>query len=214
MPTISKKASNGRSRAYHHGHLREAALASAQAILRHEGVAALSLRRVAAEVGVSPMALYNHFENRQALLEALAEAGFMALGKAILRAAPRGQPPLRRLRRGAVAYVVFAVEHRYLFELMFGGVNSALARDSPVRSAAAESFSTLRDCLADCARKKLLSVDPIAAERAIWSAAHGYAALWNSVPALMRGTPQQIATNAGRMLDALLSGIARPRAPS
>jgi AcrR family transcriptional regulator len=46
---------------------------AAQAILVSEGAAAVTMRRVADMVGVSPMAAYKHYPSRQALLEAVAD---------------------------------------------------------------------------------------------------------------------------------------------
>jgi AcrR family transcriptional regulator len=201
-------SSRRRKSAYHHGNLRDEAIAQAHAIVCAEGVAELGLRRVAAAVGVSAMALYRHFASKQGLLAAVAQAGFAELGRAIQKAAPLRQPPLDRLRNGGVAYVLFAVENRRLFELMFGGVGESLAEQGPVREAASVAFSTLVDCLADCSRAGLLKVDAVAAERAVWSAVHGYASLWNSVPELMRGTRAHVRANAHHMLTAILHGLA------
>ena len=69
-----------RARPYHHGNLRTALLAAAQQTVRERGVAALSLRELAREVGVSHGAPRRHFPDRQALLDALAEDGFERLG--------------------------------------------------------------------------------------------------------------------------------------
>lgn len=44
------------------------------AVLGEEGHEALSMRRVARELAVSPMALYNHVENRADLVDAIAES--------------------------------------------------------------------------------------------------------------------------------------------
>ncbi len=57
--------------------------------MRERGVQELSLRELAREVGVSHGAPRRHFPDRQALLDALAEAGFARLG-AELRAAVDG----------------------------------------------------------------------------------------------------------------------------
>ncbi|WP_327587943.1 TetR/AcrR family transcriptional regulator [Nonomuraea sp. NBC_00507] len=46
---------------------------AAQAILVSEGAAAVTMRRVADMVGVSPMAAYKHYPSRQALFEAVAD---------------------------------------------------------------------------------------------------------------------------------------------
>src|SRR5919106_3981679 len=76
-------------RPYHHGNLRGALLAAAERTVRERGVQELSLRELAREIGVSHGAPRRHFPDRQALLDALAEAGFARLG-AELRAAVEG----------------------------------------------------------------------------------------------------------------------------
>ncbi|MDO5494665.1 MAG: TetR family transcriptional regulator [bacterium] len=53
---------------------REDVVRGAMAVLGEEGHGALSMRRVARELGVSPMALYNHVENRADLVDAIAES--------------------------------------------------------------------------------------------------------------------------------------------
>jgi AcrR family transcriptional regulator len=50
---------------------RESVLDAASAVLEREGVDALTMRRLAAETGTTPMAFYNHFADRDAILEAL-----------------------------------------------------------------------------------------------------------------------------------------------
>ncbi|MEU7526608.1 TetR/AcrR family transcriptional regulator [Saccharothrix sp. NPDC042600] len=50
-------------------------VAAAMAILRAEGAQAVTMRRVAAEVGVTAMATYRHFPNREALLRAVVDLG-------------------------------------------------------------------------------------------------------------------------------------------
>ncbi len=64
-------------RPYHHGNLRTALLAQAEKTVRERGVQDLSLRELAREVGVSHGAPRRHFPDRQALLNALAESGFV-----------------------------------------------------------------------------------------------------------------------------------------
>ena len=50
-------------------------------LLDKEGAEAVTMRRVADAVGITPMAVYRHFANRAALLNALADEGFDDLGK-------------------------------------------------------------------------------------------------------------------------------------
>jgi AcrR family transcriptional regulator len=111
-----------KERPYHHGNLREALLEQAERTVRERGVQGVSLRELAREIGVSHGAPRRHFPDRQALLDALAEAGFARLG-AELRAAldESGEDFEARLRATATAYVRFATRDAALLELMFAG---------------------------------------------------------------------------------------------
>lgn len=53
---------------------RERILAKSVEMLDREGVAALSMRRLASEVGIEAMSLYHHFPNKQAILGGVIEA--------------------------------------------------------------------------------------------------------------------------------------------
>src|SRR4051812_49489621 len=64
---------------------------AARALLAAEGAAAVSMRRIAATIGVTPMALYRHYPNRDALLAAVADRAFAELLEQW-----RGRPPPRR----------------------------------------------------------------------------------------------------------------------
>jgi AcrR family transcriptional regulator len=110
------------ARPYHHGNLRTALLELAERTVRERGAQALSLRELARETGVSHGAPRRHFPDRQALLDALAEAGFARLG-AELRSAVEGAGEAfePRVQAGAAAYVRFATRDAALLELMFAG---------------------------------------------------------------------------------------------
>ena len=98
-----------RERPYHHGNLRTALLEQAERTVRERGAQALSLRELAREVGVSHGAPRRHFPDRQALLDALAEAGFARLGTELRRAVDgAGEDFEARMLATAAAYVRFA----------------------------------------------------------------------------------------------------------
>ena len=107
-------------RPYHHGHLRDTLLAEAERTLREQGVEQLSLRDLARQVGVSHAAPRRHFADRQALLDALAGAGFARLADEVATAIEDAGPDFRaRLRATGATYVRFATEDPALMELMF-----------------------------------------------------------------------------------------------
>jgi len=60
---------------YHHGNLRRSLLDKGLELLESRENAEISLRELAREVGVSTNAAYRHFENKDALMVALAVEG-------------------------------------------------------------------------------------------------------------------------------------------
>src|SRR5688500_9954605 len=114
----------GRTRAYHHGDLRRALLDAALAILRTEGLDALTLRAAARATGVSQTAPYRHFSDRTALLAGVAEDGFRRLRPRMQRAASAPPPPgstaRRTLQALAIEYFRFALDHPAEYRLMLG----------------------------------------------------------------------------------------------
>jgi AcrR family transcriptional regulator len=138
-------------RPYHHGNLRTALLQQAERTVRERGVQDLSLRELARDVGVSHAAPRRHFPDRQALLDALAQAGFARLDSE-LRAArdSAGSDFQPRLRATAAAYIRFAIGDPALLELMFSGKHrEAAATDQPqaqsgaLQAAAERAFSVM-----------------------------------------------------------------------
>lgn len=106
-------------RPYHHGDLRAVLLANAERALAERGQAALSLRELAREAGVSHAAPGRHFRDKQALLDALALSGFERLTGRLEEASPDGGDARSRILALARAYVGFAREHAALLDLMY-----------------------------------------------------------------------------------------------
>lgn len=104
---------------YHKGNVRERLISVAEHVLQEEGIAALSLRRVAREVGVAPSAVYNHFKNREALLVAVAADGYRQLAALELAAYAGKQQEEAVLKGMARDYMHFAVANPNLYRLMF-----------------------------------------------------------------------------------------------
>ncbi|MBK6813759.1 MAG: TetR/AcrR family transcriptional regulator [Sandaracinaceae bacterium] len=104
---------------YHHGDLRNELLTAAVDVARERGIEGLSLRECARRAGVSHAAPYRHFEDKNALLLALADQGFTWLTAAGQRAMEGLDDPRARLDAYGVAYVRFAVTHPIHFRLMF-----------------------------------------------------------------------------------------------
>jgi AcrR family transcriptional regulator len=133
-------------RPYHHGNLRTALLAQAERTVRERGVQDLSLRQLAREVGVSHGAPRRHFPDRQALLDAVAEAGFARLGIELQTAVTgAGENFQARLRATAAAYVRFATRDAALLELMFAGKHRE--ESGTLNEAADRAFSVMLELI-------------------------------------------------------------------
>jgi len=103
---------------YHHGDLRRALLDAAEAMVAEHGIAAVTMSAVARRAGVSTGAPYRHFEDRVALLRALAQRGRRAVAQRMEGASQGAPEPLEGFRRAGIEYVRFAVEHPALFRVM------------------------------------------------------------------------------------------------
>jgi AcrR family transcriptional regulator len=164
---------------YHHGNLREALVAAALDILEGEGLEALSLRKVAARVGVSHAAPAHHFPTMRDLLTGLASAGFIRFDAAMREERNRSAAdPAAQMRAAELGYVTFATSNPALFRLMFTTplinwedpelhlpARAAQAQLSAICAPAAASLGL------DTPEKRLVL------ERLVWSQIHGQAHL-------------------------------------
>ena len=106
---------------YHHPDLRSDLISKGLALISAEGIGALSLRRLAAECGVSHAAPYKHFKNKDDLLSAIndhAEARFAAYLQAALDALPQADAQTRLIVLGK-HYIQFMQENPHEFHFLF-----------------------------------------------------------------------------------------------
>ena len=92
-------------------------LSAAKAVLEHEGIDGLTIRRVAQRAELSPMALYRHFADKDALLNALMEDGIAAWEKIVVGI--RARDPLEWLEALGEAYLDFALTQPHRFDAAF-----------------------------------------------------------------------------------------------
>jgi AcrR family transcriptional regulator len=157
---------------------RDRILVSAERIYRKEGLAGLSLRAVARDVGITPMAIYRHFRDKDALVEALVASGFAAW-EVKLAVAVRTRTPLKVIERSLLAYGDFALEEPRRFELMFLTPRRAIPT-APASLASSPSPSATK--LIKAVQRAIEAGDiakgnPAGTLLLCWSAMHGMVAL-------------------------------------
>lgn len=168
---------------YHHGNLEAALIATATTMVRAHGAEHLSLRAVAAEVGVSPSAAYHYYPDKdslisgvgQALFESLADMQEAALSRFPANSAKGARARFRALGR---AYCDWARAEPNLFRLMFGGFCSLDFSDAQIKRQETRAWNLLCECLDDLQRHGAidLKIRPFG-EILAWSTVHGATSL-------------------------------------
>jgi len=198
----SKKADK---KSYHHGDLRAALVVAAAKLLREEGEGALSMRRLATEVGVSRTAAYHHFKDKQDLLSAIAESGFERCLAAMRKvfAGEDSQPSEEIFRQFAQAYLEFAVGNPEYYNLMFGGQlwqPGETSESLTEKGHAFFRFYTERLKTWQAAGLISADIDPVRQNQVTMSALHGMARLSIDGIYVDRSTVASIADSAAGML--------------
>ncbi len=129
---------------YHHGNLREVLLDTTLVMLEEGGIQSLSLRKLAARAGVSHNAPYMHFKDKEALLAAVAEQGFIQLSERLQTAVSQaGEQWIDQLHAGCYAYVELGLKSESLLQVMIRPFS--IETYPTLSNAAHSSFEQLRE---------------------------------------------------------------------
>jgi AcrR family transcriptional regulator len=162
---------------YHHGDLKAALIEAGLAELEEKGLEAVSLRSIAARVGVSHTAPKNHFDGLRGLLTGIATVGFDRHAAEMRRGVEDHPPGEARLVAAGNGYVRFALENPELFRLMFSSTLCD-ADDTGLKRAAWSSYEVLRGVAHGLDWDKADAPGgPWRTEWMLWSMVHGYAML-------------------------------------
>ncbi|MGB1197640.1 MAG: TetR/AcrR family transcriptional regulator [Thalassotalea sp.] len=106
---------------YHHGDLKAAIIKTASTMLESQGIEALSLRKIAENVGVSRTAAYHHYKDKNELLSAIASQGFLLWKTQVeLIFSNKALSHRQQLSQFCHGYIQFAVNNPHTYDLMFG----------------------------------------------------------------------------------------------
>ena len=164
---------------FHHGDLQASLVTAGLRHVEKNGLNSLGLRQLALVTGVSPTAVYRHFEDLEHLKAAVAKASREVLGKMMqdaLNAAPTGKSTKGAIERFLAiggAYIDFGLKKSNLYEIAF------ICFDSPELEATSPSpWEILMQSLVElnkigCLSDKNFKTAPTIA----WSMVHGFAGL-------------------------------------
>ncbi len=175
MLTPTRKGSD-----YHHGDLRHSAVIAARNLISSRGIHSLGLRKVSTNVGVSPAALYRHFENLEQLRADVAaqirsEIADLMIAKRdrVPKSSSAKKFAIERFEALGRGYVEYAKKNPRLFEIAFIPCEAEATWDSEDRA-----WQVLQESVAELESAGLLDrrtkeIAPMMA----WSSVHGLATL-------------------------------------
>jgi AcrR family transcriptional regulator len=196
---------------------REALLDAASEMLVHGGPDAISLRKLAARVGASTMAVYTAFGGKDGLIAALFEEAFDRLAAAE-RAAPKHGEPLLWLGELARAYRGFALKNPSYYSLMISAtlpIPAALRHGDAAEPAARgvsqhASYEIMRSAVEACVEEGSFpaDVEPDELAGALWAAVHGHCSL---ELAGFHASPEAAEKRFNMTTEAILRGLLTPK---
>jgi AcrR family transcriptional regulator len=149
--------------------VREALIEAAARLLAREGPAGLSTRRVAAEVGVSTMALYTHFDGMDGLRREVRREGFTRL-TGHFDTVPQTSDPVADLSALGWAYCFNAVANPQLYRAVFLDAPIDAEDEAVGRAAVQQPIDTVARCIE---AGRFRPADPESLAIQLWVAGHG-----------------------------------------
>ena len=152
---------------------RERLCEAAERLFAERGPDAVTMRQLAAELGVSPMTPYRYFRDKDDILAAVRTNGFNRFAE-VMEAA-RATPGSPRAKGAAVgeAYLNFAFEHPHTYKLMFELDQPHEADYPDLVEAGTRARSTMTGYIEDQIEGGVLKGDPGMIGMMFWAATHG-----------------------------------------
>jgi AcrR family transcriptional regulator len=158
-------------------------LEAARELFVEKGVAATTMRAIAARIEYTPTAIYHHFRDKEALLDELCTNDFLALAGAFSRIG-RIEDPIERIRRIGIAYVDFALDNKSQYQFLFMTPSShshangmtGVEKHNPEQDAYAFLRASVEEALKrGLFRREFQDADQLA--QILWGGLHGIVAL-------------------------------------
>jgi AcrR family transcriptional regulator len=155
----------------------DALLDAADDVLEKEGPDALSVRRIATVAGVAPMGVYNHFDSKFGIVDALFMRGFQRL-EAAMGNLDEVPDPLEALREGGRRYRALALAHPMMYQVMFLRAVAGFEPSDQAMEVATQAFERLVSTVRRAAAAGLIEApSPTLTAQLIWSSLHGWMSL-------------------------------------
>lgn len=152
---------------------REHLLDAATCRFAAHGVHGLTLRALAADLGVSPMTPYRYFADKDAILAAMQARAFDRFATALESAFASARSATQRARAVGAAYLRFAFDHKESYRLMFDLPIADAKAHPDLERAAARARVTMTAYVGDLVEAGRMKGDPARIGHAVWALMHG-----------------------------------------
>ena len=143
-------------------------------IFAEKGVEGLTMREVAARLGVSPMTPYRYFKDKEAILAAVRARAFNDFAEALESAVKRGKDAIAKSEAAGKAYANFAFLHAEAYRLMFTvAQKDAEAKDRALQEAVERARATMSYHVEQLVKEGVFEGDPELIGYVFWAALHG-----------------------------------------
>jgi len=180
--------------------IRARTLQTARELFEHEGYGSFSMRKLAAQLGYSPSAVYKHFANKNEVFDCLVDESFAALMAASSAVVDfPGESPVERLKRGMWAYVNFGLKHpdHYRFAFLMRRPGGVVAQ-RPV-------YEGLKGRVQACVEGGHFSDGDVSLlAQSLWAAVHGITSLLILKPDFPWAPKEEL---IGRTIDSAVHGL-------
>lgn len=158
--------------------MRQDILRAAREIIAEKGAGALAIREIAGRIGYSAAALYEYFDGKGAIAEALFIEGFRTLAEMLERDEQTEPDPVARVRTMARTYRQFALTHPQEYSLMFGRPIPEFRPSSDDLDVATTAFAPLQHAFEQgIAAGVIRPMEARAGATAAWAFIHGLVSL-------------------------------------
>lgn len=162
--------------------VRRAILGAARELFVERGYEAVTMREIAKRIEYSPTAIYLHFADKKAVMEAICDQDFLALAQRFQKVATIADP-IERMKAAGQAYAEFGLRHPHHYQLMFltphpphDPAESAIEHGNPDQDGYAFLRWTVSEAIAAGRLRPELD-DPDLISQLVWGSLHGIVSL-------------------------------------
>lgn len=151
-------------------------LTAASELFAENGASGLSVRAISGRAGLSTIGIYNHFNGKQGILDAIYVEGFEMVMRAI-DVDLNQQSPRDAVLEGLSNYITLAAQHRGHYQLIFGRGDPSYTPSSAAIAVGEEAFNRLTALVARAIPAHVNGREKREAALQLWALSHGYVSL-------------------------------------